>query len=342
MNITDLINPYAYAMRLRRYLYRKEVLRSEKVSVPVISIGNLSMGGTGKTPVTLHLGRYCIEMLYKKTAIVLRGYKRKSIGLLVVSNGKDILEDVTRSGDEAQLYAKELPEAIVICDEDRVRGAQNAVTLGAEVILLDDGFQHLQLKRDLNILLINAEEGIPPVIPFAKGRESSSAMNDADIIILTNHEVNSAPFAGVTTKPLVIARTSLSSVNLYSGDEEIDALPEILAGSKTLALSGIANPERFEESLRNVASEVIACRLGDHADYDMALLRTISARATQHQCEFIATTTKDAVKMLESFRAMQRQDTSLPPIAVIHSDIEFIIGGEILSRKINDLFKIHS
>ncbi|MFI5263477.1 MAG: tetraacyldisaccharide 4'-kinase, partial [Candidatus Kapaibacterium sp.] len=329
MNITDLINPYAYAMRLRRYLFRQKILRFESVSVPVISVGNLSMGGTGKTPITLCLGRYCIETLQKKAAIVLLGYKRKSTGFLLVSNGNEILEKVARSGDEAQLYAMELPEAIVICDEDRVRGAQNAVALGAEVILLDDGFQHLRLKRDLNVLLINSDEGIPPVLPFGKGREDRAAIKDADVIIQTNYGQNSGSFISDRNKPLVTAHTSLSSITLYSGDDEIDALSEILSGNRILAVSGIANPERFERSLREVASEVIAYRLGDHAEYDTALLHKIAAEATERRCEFIATTTKDAVKMLDSFRAMQRRDSSLLPIAVIHSDVEFISGSDI-------------
>ncbi|MFI5264774.1 MAG: tetraacyldisaccharide 4'-kinase, partial [Candidatus Kapaibacterium sp.] len=322
MNTTDLFNPYAYAMKLRRYLFRKGMLRSERVSVPVISIGNLSMGGTGKTPVTLHLAGYCITMLHKRTAIILRGYKRKTSGLLVVSNGRKILEDVARSGDEAQLFAKEIPEAIVICDEDRVRGAKYAIQLGAEVIFLDDGYQHLRLQRDMNILLIHSEEGVPPVIPFGKGREDSSAIIDADIIIQTNYIKKSISSLIKGDKPLVTASTVLTSVNLYSGDDEIDALPEILDRSRILALSGIANPLSFEQSLREIASEVIPYRLGDHADYERTSFQKIVAQVIEGQCDFIATTTKDAVKMLDSFRTMQRLDDSLPPIAVIHSDIE--------------------
>jgi len=342
MNITDLINPYAYAMKLRRFFYRKGIRRSERVSAPVISIGNLSMGGTGKTPVTLHLARYCIEPLQKKTAIVLRGYKRTGSGFLLVSNGNEILENVTRSGDEAQLYAQELPEAIVICDEDRVHGAQIAVKFGAEVILLDDGFQHMRLKRDLNILLINSDDGIPAVFPFGKGREDSSAITDADIVIQTNYSENSPSFESGWNKPFVIARNSISGVNLYSGDDEIDASPEILAGTRILALSGIAHPERFEKSLRDIAFEVIPFRLHDHAEYNAALLTKIVSKAAEAKCGFIATTTKDAVKMLESYREMQRHDHSLPKIAVIHSDIQFISGEELLLAKINDLFILHS
>ncbi len=326
-------------MKLRRILYRIGVLKSEKIIVPIISIGNLSMGGTGKTPVTLHIADHCIETLKKRTAIVLRGYKRKSLGYLLVSDGTRIIEDVLRSGDEAQLYAKELPDAIVICDEDRVRGARMAVALGAEVILLDDGFQHQRLKRDLNILLINSEEGIPPTLPFGKGRENSSAIKDADIIIQTNFDEKIHPALEFSQKPVVFSRTVLSSVNLYSGDEEIDALPEILNGEKILVLSGIAHPERFERSLAEFATLIISYRLDDHSEYDLVTLEKVAAKAKLEKCTMIATTTKDAVKMLENYIALQQKDNSLPPIAVIHSSIEFIGGDKLLFSKINNLFK---
>ncbi len=339
MQLIDLLNPYAYAMKLRRWFFRKGIVKSVKVSVPVISIGNLSMGGTGKTPVTLYVGRYCIETLQKRTAIVLRGYKRKTSGYLLVSDGKNIVVNVDQSGDEAQLYAHQLSDAIVICDEDRVRGTQSAIALGAEVILLDDGYQHLHLKRDLNILLINADEGIPPVLPFGKGRETDSARSDADITIQTNFEKNTHTPLQFEEKPVAQIQTILSSVNLYSGDDEVDALPEILKDEKVLALSGIAHPERFERSLASVAASVIPYRLPDHAEYDVAVLKKIASKAIAEKCNFIATTTKDVVKMLDVYRAMQRKNPFLLPLAVIHSEVKFIRGEEILLSRINNLFK---
>lgn len=339
MYLIDLLNPFAYAMKLRRWLYRKGKIKSVKVSVPVISIGNLSMGGTGKTPLTLYVGRYCIETLQKKTAIVLRGYKRKTSGYLLVSDGKNIIENVDKSGDEAQLYTREIPEAIVICDEDRVRGAQNAILLGAEIIILDDGYQHLRLKRDLNILLINSEEGIPAVLPLGSGRESFSAAADADVLIQTNFEEHKHTPLKFEEKLVAQIQTILSRVNLYSGDDEVDALPEILSGEKVLAFSGIAHPERFERSLATVAASVIPYRLRDHAEYDIEVLEKIASKATAEKCNFIATTTKDAVKMLDSYRAMQRKDPSLLPLAVVYSDLQFIRGEEILLRRIKDLIR---
>jgi tetraacyldisaccharide 4'-kinase len=338
MNMIDLINPYAYAMILRRMFYHKRIFRSGKVSLPVISIGNISMGGTGKTPVTLKIAGYCLETLHKKTAIILRGYKRKSSGYLLVSDGINILENINKSGDEAQLYARQVPDAIVICDEDRLHGARKAEALGAEIILLDDGFQHLSINRDLNILLINSEEGTPPVLPFGKGREPFSAMSDADIIIQTNfREDKQTPFHS-GEKNVLQAATTLSSVNLYSADEEIDALPEILGGEHILTVSGIAHPENFERLLSTVTTSIVSYRLSDHAEYDKATLYKISAKIKNEKCTMVATTTKDAVKLLKPYREMQRSDPSLPPLAVIQTEITFIHGEEILFHKINDLF----
>jgi len=331
MNISDLVNPYSYIMQLRRLLYKKGIIKSESVSIPVISIGNLSMGGTGKTPITLYLAKYCITPLGKKTAIVLRGYKRNSSGYLLVSNAEHILENVERSGDEAQLYAQGLPGAIVICDEDRVRGAKKAVALGAEIILLDDGFQHLRLKRDLNILLINSDEGIPSVLPFGKGREPASAIGDADIIIGTGSEEMQR---GICTRSII------GLIGLYKSDGSYtESSVEIFQGKKILALSGIAHPERFLKSFGPNTQSLVSYSLQDHVDYNLELLGKIIVKAKSENCEMIATTTKDAVKMLNLYRAMQQKDASIPPLAIVHSEIKFTAGKELLFSKIDDLFK---
>lgn len=339
MNITDIINPYSYIMKLRRLLYRQGTFRSVKVTVPVISIGNLSVGGTGKTPLALFLAGYISETLSKRTAIILRGYKRQSSGYLLVSDGNIILENVLRSGDEAQLYAQELPQTIVICDEDRIRGAKNAIELGAEVILLDDGFQHLRLQRDLNILLINSAEGIPPVMPFGRGREDSSAISDADIIILTNSGGENNSDLPLLEIPIVRSKTVFTSLELILSNEDVVSSLSILHGEKIIALSGIANPESFEKSLSMIAGSVIPFRLEDHAEYDIDTLRKLAFKAKAENCKLIVTTTKDAVKMLDTYRTMLRNDTQITPLAVVQSEIEFTGGEEILFKKINNLFQ---
>src|SRR5947207_2367342 len=114
MKWIDFLNPYAYLMLLRRFLYRSGVLTSHHVSAPVISIGNVSTGGTGKTPMTILITRYIQPNHKLRVAIVLRGYKRQSTGTLVVSRGEGMLTSVKESGDEAALIAQSLPGAIVI------------------------------------------------------------------------------------------------------------------------------------------------------------------------------------------------------------------------------------
>jgi tetraacyldisaccharide 4'-kinase len=291
------------------------------------------MGGTGKTPVTLTLAKYCIQVLGKRTTIVLRGYKRKSSGYLLVKNGKNIVADVEQSGDEAQIYAQELSDIIVICDEDRVHGASNAVDLGAEIILLDDGFQHLRIKRDLNILLINAEEGIPAVFPFGKGREPDSAMRDADILIDTNASQNN--IAKVKTE------TRISDIFLYKSNRSEAVTTEYLKGKRILALSGIANPKRFYDLLNRFVMSILPFPLADHAEYDSSLLSRIVEKAKSENCDLIATTTKDAVKMLEAYKILLLKDPTNPQLAVVHTTVEFTSGKEIIFSAIDRLFKTH-
>src|ERR1035437_9285714 len=142
--IFDYLNPYAYAMRLRRRLYERGMLRSSHPGVPVISVGNLSLGGTGKSPMVLAIAHYIMSQRGKRVAIVSRGYKRRSKGFVLVSDARRVLAKVEDSGDEAQMFAQMLPGAIVIVCEGRARGAEQATRLGADAIVLDDGFQHLR------------------------------------------------------------------------------------------------------------------------------------------------------------------------------------------------------
>ncbi len=296
MNVMDLINPYAWIMKLRRSFYRSGILHSASAGLPVISIGNLSAGGTGKTPVTLYLAHLLQQEFHASVAIVLRGYKRTTNGLLVVKNDNTIAASVEQSGDEAQLYAAELDDSIVICDEDRLRGARKAKELGATVVLLDDGFQHQRIRRDLNLVVINASQGIPPIIPFGKGREGTSALRDASAIIVMNAEANKE----------VLSECSATGLPVLTGKQTIDRLtsidtpathhsPLLLQGKRILALSGIGTPQIFEDTLGLLGASVHPYRLADHAEYTPALLEKILAEAQAY--EALVTTTKDAVKI---------------------------------------------
>lgn len=313
MTLIDMMNPYAWVMTLRRILYHKGTLPSTKVSVPVISIGNITSGGSGKSPMTKLIAEYLRDELQKKPAIVMRGYKRKTKGFLLVSDGRQVLANVRESGDEAQSFARELGGVMVVCDEDRVHGANEAIKRGANVILLDDGFQHMALKRDLNILLFD-KYSFSHVIPFGKNREDITSCSDADIIITTDGSTSKPPEHTVALH--LEASPMLSKIISIAG-EAID--PSSFSGKRVLALSSIANPIRFQNMLAKEGADVIPFTLNDHSEYNETIITDIIKRAKDDLCEMILTTTKDIVKSREFF------EKAMPdiPVCVLHITYTF-------------------
>jgi tetraacyldisaccharide 4'-kinase len=319
MQIVDYLNPYAYIMRLRRMMYERGWLKSYHPGIPVISVGNLKMGGTGKSPMVLLIAKYLESKHSKRVAIISRGYKRSTKGFLLVSNGKEILASVEDSGDEAQMLAELLPNTMVIVDEDRVRGAKKAKELGSEVIILDDGFQHLRLRPDINILLIAGTSS--PVIPFGRSREPAIAARAADVIISSDgrdtsdlkNENSNIVFATVRVVPSSLMSFSVPDVPLTE-----------LKSKHILALSSIANPERFYVMLRELGATVVPKSLGDHAEYSESLVEKILTEAKTSGVEMIVTTMKDAVKSRQYF---MRVSTNIPILILLHS-LEFLRGKD--------------
>lgn len=333
----DLLNPYAWIMRLRRWLYGANILRSVKLGTPVISVGNLSSGGTGKTPFTMYLVRLLRSRYGLRCAIVLRGYKRDSSGLIVVRDWDAIKVNTRRSGDEAQLYARELEGVVVICDEDRVRGARMAREMGAEVVILDDGFQHLRLRRDLNIVLINALEGIPHSIPFGKGREGIGAIGAFDLVAITNYS-NTAQDLTETIRN-VQHHEPITVVARIVGYRAIGSRTTIAAadleGKRVLAVSGIGTPEGFEQSLRTAGAIVVPLRFSDHAAYDEASIDRMIVAAAGQTCDAIVTTTKDEVKLIQMLTPAHRER----PIYVAQSQLDLLDTEPVLLQRLDALFQ---
>jgi tetraacyldisaccharide 4'-kinase len=272
-----------------------------------------------------------------KCAVVLRGYKRASSGQLIVRDWNEIRANSRRSGDEAALYARELPNTVVICDASRVSGARMAREMGAEVIVLDDGFQHLRLRRDLNIVLINALEGIPNVIPFGKGREVRAALSAVSVLVVTNDSDEAVLLRHSLEKQLpgktVSATTQITKLRPL-GDRSPSSVGHDLSGRKVLAVSGIGTPQGFEEALRPLVRDFVALRFSDHKDYTASDLERIYATAATSSCEVIVTTTKDEVKLARLVAATGE----LPPFVVAES--ELIVGDNkhVLVSALDTLF----
>lgn len=307
---------YGLLMRCRRSAYRRGWRRSEHAAVPTICVGNLTVGGTGKTPMVAWLVRYLRSRGYRP-AVLTRGYKSRR-----------------GQSDEAQLLAQ-LADAPVVANPDRLAGARRAVAAGADVLVLDDGFQHLRLRRDFNLVLFDATNpfggGFFPGAPLPAGRmrEPLSALADAHALVLTrSDQVPPERLADLWANLAEQAPHAVLASAVHRPRAVLDetgcALPvERLAGRKVFLFCGLGNPEGFFRTVVSLGANVVGVRrLGDHARYPPALLRNLRAEATRQGAEFLLTTQKDGVKIPDAPAA--------PPVYQLAVEMEITDGCEEL------------
>lgn len=290
--------PYSLIQRLRARLYRCGVLPSRTLPRSVISIGNITVGGTGKTPVTALIGQLLSQGL--KVAVLSRGYGGSREGqTAIVSDGKAILLSAEECGDEPFLLAATVPGLMVVIGSDRhAAGLLAMERLQPDIFLLDDGFQHLRLRRDLNILLLDAQNpfGNGWCLPAGLLREPKTAAARADLIIQTRCPHGSTPAAPLPGIPCCSARHDLADLLPLSGGTPFRF--DSLAGCKVVAFAGIADPESFFDGLRNRGLQVVATRsLPDHAAYPPAITDWIAETLHKHAADYAVTTEKDGVKL---------------------------------------------
>lgn len=294
---------YGRALETRARLYRSGTVASERVSAPVISVGNLTFGGTGKTPfVELLARRFLFEG--RRPAVVSRGYGRGSKGIVVVSEGEGPRVGPEEGGDEPVAIARRVPGVIVVVGEKRADAARAGIERGADVILLDDGFQHLGLRRDLDLLLIDAADpfGGGRLPPDGRLREPLSALSRADAIVFTRIDRGEPPAGAVAElarrnpqAPVFTAR--IRSAGLWD-ERGSPVASSLLAARRFVAVCGIANPGRFAQSIRELdlsAEEVLI--FPDHHTYRRRDLEAIRSAADESGGAWILTTEKDAVKL---------------------------------------------
>ena len=293
---------YALTVRIRNYLYDKEILSSVKLPAPVISVGNISAGGTGKTPFAEYIAELLHKTTEKKIFVLSRGYKRplKTKEPILVSDGKEIFADWKTAGDEPMLLAENLlGVAGVAVSQSRVKGGEFAIKkFGAQALVLDDGFQHRRIKRALDVVLIDGKEllGNEKLLPYGYLREHLSGLARADCIIFTRtpdgmkdragewlHK--KAPgmrcfFAQIVAKEIV-----------WSKDAKISK-------DRVGAFCGIANQERFFQTLAQMGYEVkFFEKFSDHHRYSREDLQNIVRDAKSVEAEALITTQKDWVKV---------------------------------------------
>ena len=276
------IFPYAFGVYIKNFLYNKGIKKPKKLPVPVISVGNLSVGGTGKTSFVIYLTGLLRE---KRVCVLLRGYKRKSKGVVAVSEYGKILTDWEKAGDEAYLLAKLLPHACVVVAEDRYEGGLFAIKhFNPELIILDDGFQHRKLHRDLNIVLLKKKDIKDYLLPYGNLREPISSIRRADVIVLSYQDIE--PFEFEAEKPRFKMFREFNSLL----DSEFREIPiEHLKGREVIAFSGLGDNEQFLKTLRKLGFRIKEfISFPDHYDY-----RSFKPK----RGEVYLTTPKDLVKL---------------------------------------------
>ncbi|MBO0725028.1 MAG: tetraacyldisaccharide 4'-kinase [Blastocatellia bacterium] len=336
---------YELGVRARVALYENNFLETRSLNAPVISVGNLTVGGAGKTPCVAFLARFLCDKGYE-VAVLSRGYKRESRGRVEVSNGREILCGPNESGDEPFLLASLCPGARVIVDHDRyAAGKWLEDREPISVFILDDGYQHLRLARDLNLLLIDASEPLDraKMVPFGRLREPITAMRRADAVIVTRSdqpfdrqslERVIERFARANT-PVFYARHKVTELIRLDGAGNANPADFTPAGftptgftpagfsrMRVAAVSGIACPDRFVADLERLEMEIALRRdFDDHHRYTREELSEIVEHAREARAEAVIMTEKDAANLPAGFAAS-------PAAPIFAARIEFACENE--------------
>lgn len=333
---------FGWLVALRLWLYRERILQDTPLGCKVVVVGNLTVGGTGKTPIVMRMARVLSER-GRRVAILSRGYKGRSDSMpirfwrwltqghrpdpLVVSDGKSVLAGPEEAGDEPYMMARNLLDAgvVVVVDRDRVEGGRFALRrFGVDTILLDDGLQYLPLRGTVNLLLVDRHNpfGNRRLLPRGILREPVRNLSRATFVFVTKCD------DGVPPELDAEIRRHNPHAEIIACAHRPRELVEIngsnprpisdLRGRRVMAFSGIATPERFEATLRDLGAILVANRrfLDHHAfadeDFDEILERALRAKA-----EIIVTTEKDAVRLQSNFQPAI-------PLVYLRLDIEIL------------------
>ncbi|MCU0531049.1 MAG: tetraacyldisaccharide 4'-kinase [Syntrophales bacterium] len=295
--------PYGAAVRARNRLFDLGALPQEDAGCPVVSVGNLTVGGTGKTPMTIRVAGMLRER-GMRPAVLSRGYGGKSTaGVLVVSDGRQTLAGPDEAGDEPVLIARRLPGVPVLAGAKRaLTGRYARENFGADVLVLDDGFQHRWIRRDLDIVLLDSREplGNGFLLPRGPLREPPASLERAGVVVLTRSEGRTEPLDGglaglVAGRPVL--RTRIRPTTLVATDGTEMPLAH-LAGRTVFAFAGIARPESFRQTLEGLGASVAGfAAFPDHHRFGAEDVTRLERGLGETGAEILVTTEKDGVKL---------------------------------------------
>ena len=326
--------PYAMVTRARRWAHRNHFIPEDSLAkykrsgsghpIRVLSVGNITTGGTGKTPMTAWVV-HRLKAMGLRPGVLLRGYKA-----------------VDGVSEEAALLAQLCGECPVVANPNRMAGAMEAMAHGAEVMVLDDGFQHLRLRRDLDIVLIDATNpfGYGRCLPRGLLREPLSALRDAEAIVITRSDaVPAGEVAALRERLADLAPKASLHLAVHAPTHFLDERGQkqplaALAGRRVLALCGIGNPDAFFATLERLGvtpAERVA--MEDHVDYTAAKVEAVREKASLGKAEVIVTTRKDGVKLAKAALGL--------PLWQLAVEMEVVEGEAALVEKIRHACSPH-
>jgi len=288
-------------MIIRNWCYDANIFHVEQIGIPVISVGNITAGGTGKTPMVEYLIRFYLAQK-KKIAVISRGYKRTTRGLQVVSDGNGCRLTAAEAGDEPYQIAKKFPTITVIVDEKRAHGAMVAKNeFGAQIILLDDAFQHRSIARNLDILMIDGLKypHQTRLLPAGLRREPMVGLRRAHALVVSNSVAETKLpeiVRSYSSAPVFTMKLKCKQFRYYSDGRFVDVAD--LNKSACIAFAGIGNPDSFTKTIQ--ASGLTLSRFivfGDHHRYTNGDFNRIHEEMKQTGADIILTTEKDAMRL---------------------------------------------
>jgi len=318
---------YGLSIFLRNLFYDMGLFRRQRLPCKVVSVGNITVGGTGKTPMVIYLAGLLKEKGFRP-AVLSRGYKGKTKAPInIVSDGNRLFMKPEDCGDEPALIGKSLTGIPVLTGPKRVMTGKVAVEqFGADVLILDDAFQHRQLARDLDIVLVSAGRplGNGFLLPAGPLRESPASLKRSDLIVRTGVDSEAVPLP--VSKPEFRARHRATA--LFNASTGRHRLLEELRGCRVCAFAGIANPEGFRKTLTAAGAVVVALLpFPDHHEYSREDIRAIQKMAVEEKADLIVTTEKDGVKL-------NRFHIFLEKIELLRVTMDFASGEKVFVEEL--------
>ncbi len=306
---------YFIGLEIKKLLYKVNILKSVRFNTKIVSIGNLTVGGTGKTPFCEELTKRLIKY-GKDVLIVAKGYKRKKMNNIdVVSDGVNILLSSKNAGDEAFMIARNIPKAKVIVSSDKIKGIRYGIEkFKPDIVILDDGFQKRYDIPDADhILLIDATNpfGFKRIFPAGMLREGISSLKEADVIVITNVNLIDDSRKIENIQKVILSKNKNAKIfeseyytkyfyNILNKEERYN--PDSIRNKRVIAFSSIGNPLAFEKMLKKMGVKVaVSLRFKDHHDYKEKEISAIFKLSENISTQYIITTEKDEVKLNKKF-----------------------------------------